>query len=167
MIHLYYPSHNNQPAIRITWYEGALRPPRPAGLRPEDDHYFHPGTQNEGIMYVGDKGFILAGYNGTNPRVNPDSKKYQLAPRQRGDAVAGERGDNSIDQWVAAVKKRGPAPATNYALQTGPTESILLGGLAQRFIGEKLEWDSANMRVTNLEKANAYVNPPYRGGYTV
>ena len=67
-------------------------------------------------MYVGDKGFILAGYNGTNPRVNPDSKKYQLAPRQRGDAAAGERGDNSIDQWVAAVKKRGPAPATNYAL---------------------------------------------------
>ena len=100
--------------------------------------------------------------------VNPDSKKYQLAPRQRGDAAAGERGDNSIDQWVAAVKKRGPAPATNYALQTGPTESILLGGLAQRFIGEKLEWDSANMRVTNLvEKANAYMNPPYRGGYTV
>jgi hypothetical protein len=37
--------------------------------------------------------------------------------------------------------------------------------MAQRFPGEKLEWDTANMRVTNSEKANRYVDPPQRDGY--
>jgi len=168
IIHLYYPASGNRAAIRISWYEGALRPPRPAGLGPQDDHYFKPGTQNEGILYVGDKGYILGGFNGTSPRVYPESQKYQLPARQRGSrGDAGERGDNSISQWIAAVKKQGPEPAASYAAQVGPTESILLGGLGQRFVGEKLDWDSANMRVTNLEAANAYVNPAYRDGYQV
>ena len=168
LIHLYFPAHNNRAAIRLSWYEGALRPPRPAGLKAEDDHYFKPGEANEGILYVGDKGYILAGFNGTNPRVYPESQKYQAAPRQRGaGAPAGERGDNAVDQWIAAVKRQGADPAANYARQVGPTESLLLGVLAQRFAGERLEWDSANMRVTNFERANAYVNPEYRGAYKV
>jgi predicted dehydrogenase len=166
IIHLDFPAHNSRAAIRMTWYEGGLRPPRPEGLRPEDDHYFQPGEANEGVLYIGDKGYILAGFNGNNPRVYPESAKYQLAPRQRGSGTpAGER-DNAIEQWVAAVKG-GAAPATNYGLQVGPTESLLLGVLAQRFAGQRLEWDSANMRVTNVEKVNPYVNPPYRSEYKV
>jgi predicted dehydrogenase len=161
MIHLYFPAHNSRPAIRITWYEGGLRPPRPAGLSAEDDHYFHPGGSNEGIMYVGDKGYILAGFNGTSPRVYPESKKYPLPARPRGS-----RGDTSIDQWAAACKG-GPASATSYEFQAAPTESFLLGGLAQRFPGEKLIWDTANMRFTNFEKANLHVNPPYRSQYKI
>src|SRR6202035_1990311 len=101
VIHLYYPAHHTRAALRITWYEGAIRPPRPPGLRPEDDHYFQPGEQNEGVLYVGDKGFILGGFNGTNPRVYPESTKYQLPPRPRG-AGEGEHRDIAIEQWIAA-----------------------------------------------------------------
>ena len=31
----------------------------------------------------------------------------------------------------------------------------------------RLDWDSANLRVTNDEEANALVNPPYREGWTL
>ena len=69
------------------------------------------------------------------------------------------------DQWLAAAKGSGPAPLANFELQSPVTEAFLLGCLAQRFPGEKLEWDSANMRITSFEKANKLVDPPARSGF--
>lgn len=162
IVHLYFPAHKSRPALRMSWYDGGLRPPRPAGLKPEDDHFFRPGEGSEGIMYVGDKGFLLAGFNGNNPRVYPESKKYQAPPRQ----PRGERRDTALDQWVAACKG-GPAALANFELQSPATEAFLLGCIAQRFPGERIDWDTANMRITNSEKLNRFVDPPYRGGFTL
>jgi hypothetical protein len=44
------------------------------------------------------------------------------------------------------------------------TESLLLGNLAVR-VGQRIEWDGPNLRVTNHEMANQYVNKAYRGGW--
>jgi hypothetical protein len=54
---------------------------------------------------------------------------------------------------------------TNFEVQSPVTEAFLLGCLAQRFPGERCEWDSANAVVTNSEKVNRYVDPPARDGY--
>jgi hypothetical protein len=45
------------------------------------------------------------------------------------------------------------------------TEAFLLGCMAQRMVGERLEWDTAAMKVKNVARANQYVDPPYRGQY--
>ena len=163
IVHVYFPANGKRPAVRISWYEGGLRPPRPAGLLPDDDHFFQPGGSNEGTLYVGDKGFLLAGSNGDNPRVYPQSQKYQMPPRPAG---ARPRGDPAIDQWIAACKG-GPPAQTSFELQSPVTESFLLGCLAQRVPAERLEWDSANMRFTNSERANRFVDPPYRSQYKI
>ena len=159
-IHLHFPARASRPAVRISWYEGGLRPPRPAGLKPDDDHFFRPGGSNEGTMYVGDRGYLLAGFNGDNPRVYPENKAYELPPRPRG---ARER-DIAIDQWIAACKG-GPASATSFETQSPVTEAFLLGCIAQRVPAEWLAWDSANMRFTNSERANRCVDPPCRPEY--
>ncbi len=44
---------------------------------------------------------------------------------------------------------------------------VLLGVLAIRMRDRRLMWDSANLRVTNDQEANALVNPPYREGWTL
>jgi predicted dehydrogenase len=160
IVHLDFPARGSRPAVHMAWYDGGMRPPRPAGLKQEDQHYFRSGEDNEGIMYVGDKGFILAGFNGNNPRVYPESTKYQAPPRQRGER-SGYR-DVAIEQWLTACKGSGPAPLANFEIQSPVTEAFLLGCLAQRFPGERLEWDAANMRITSSEKANRYVDPPAR-----
>ena len=148
--------------MRLSWYDGGLRPPRPGGLRMEDQHYFEAGEDNEGIMYVGDKGFIVAGFNGNNPRVYPESAKYQPPARQ----PRGERPrDVAIDQWVAACKGGAPSPLANFEIQSPVTEAFLLGCIAQHFPGERIEWDTANMRITSSEKLNALVDPPGRTGF--
>ena len=159
IVHLDFPAHNNRPELRLSWYDGGLRPPRPAGLSEEDQRLFQP--RQEGVMYVGEKGILLGGFNGNNPRVHPESKKYQAPRRERGER---ER-DTIIDQWLAACK--GGAPSlSNFEIQSPATEAFLLGCIAQRLPGERLEWDTAKMRITSVEKANQFVDPPYRRDYT-
>src|SRR6201999_1644948 len=118
IVHLDFPEHNNRPAVRMSWYEGGLRPRRPSGLRPEDQHYFENGEDNEGILYIGDKGILLAGFSGNNPHIYPESKKYQAPPpRPRGERPR----DVAIDQWVAACKGGAPAPLANFEAQSPVT----------------------------------------------
>jgi len=95
-------------------------------------------------------------------RVYPESAKYQAPPRQ----PRGERPrDAAIDQFVAACKGGAPAPLANFEIQSPVTEAFLLGCIAQRFPGERIEWDTANMRITNSEKLQAFVDPPGRPGF--
>lgn len=158
MVHLTFPKNDG---LRLSWYDGALTPPRPKGLRKEDDKQFAVGQ--EGIMYVGDKGLILAGFNGDNPRVYPESSKYVAPPRQR--RMGEDRQDPAIDQFVAACKG-GPAPLASAQAQAPVTEAFLLGCIAQRMPGERLEWDTGAMRITSSEAANKFVDPPYRGEWS-
>ncbi len=166
IVHVYYPENNGRAPIHMAWYDGGLRPPRPAGISKEDDHFFQKGEDNEGILYVGDKGLILAGFNGDRPRVYPENPKYQTPPRRRRGAGGGPPRDAAIDQWIGACKG-GPASLTNFEIQSPVTEAFLLGCLSQRFPGEKFEWDSANARVTNSDKANQYLDQPARSKYKV
>jgi len=172
IVHLNYPERNGRPAVHMAWYDGGLRPPRPAGIARQDDHYFMKGEANEGILYVGDKGLILAGFNGDRPRVYPENPKYQApAGRPRGSggggaAAGGPPRDAAIDQWLGACKG-GPPSLTNFEVQCPVTEAFLLGCLAQRFPGERFDWDSANVRVTNSEKANQYLDQAPRSAYKI
>jgi len=41
----------------------------------------------------------------------------------------------------------------------------LLGVIAIKFAGNKLEWDAKAMRFKNSNEANQSLNPPYRKGW--
>jgi predicted dehydrogenase len=163
MVHLTFPAVGGRGEVRMSWYDGGLRPPRPAGIKPKDQALFEGSEDGEGIMYVGDKGILLAGFNGNNPRVYPESPNFQAPPPKKRRS---EETDVAIDQWIAACKG-GPPPLANFEIQSPVTESFLLGCLAQRFPGELIEWDATNMKVTNSPKLNAYVDPPVRSAYKV
>ena len=163
IVHLNFPAIDARPAVRMSWYDGGLRPARPTGLRREDERLFEGGEVGEGIMYVGDKGILLAGFNGNHPHVYPESSKYQIpAP----GAHSGPHFDIAIDQWLAACKG-GPAAVANFEGQSPVTEAFLLGCIAQRLPGDFLVWDTNNMRITSSEKANALVAPPARAKYRI
>jgi len=46
------------------------------------------------------------------------------------------------------------------------TESVLLGNVAYRS-GKALEWDGANLKVTNAPEANKFLTKEYRKGWEV
>ena len=162
IVYLNFPEVDKRPAVRMSWYDGGLRPPRPQGLSKEDQRLFEGGEDGEGILYVGDKGILVAGFNGNHPRVYPESPKYQAPPTQRNR----EHRDLAIDQWIAACKG-GPTPNANFEGQAPVTEAFLLGCIAQRRPGDFLEWDTGQMRITSSVKANELVDPPARREYKV
>ena len=173
IVHLDFPPREGRPEVRMSWYDGGLHPPRPAGITEEDGRLF--GRRQEGVMYIGDKGILLAGFNGQNPRVYPPSPKYVVPPRQEiRPEVRSEAGEQAaqaapprnaaINAWITACKG-GAAALTNFEIQSPVTEAFLLGCMAQRLPGAKLLWDTAQKKVTNNEKANSLVDPPYRTGY--
>ena len=44
---------------------------------------------------------------------------------------------------------------------------VLLGVLAMRSPGTRLEWDSENLKVKNVPELNPYVHTEYRKGWTL
>ncbi len=161
LVHLEFAAAGGRGPVRMSWYDGGMIPPRPAGLKREDDELFQ--KNGEGVMYVGDRGIILGGFDGENPRVYPESRTY-TAPHKSEDYS--ERNDPAVLQWIAACKG-GPAPLSSFETQSPVTEAFLLGCLAQRLPWQRFEWDSAQQRITNSEAANKWVDPPYRSQYAV
>ena len=81
----------------------------------------------------------------------------------RGGAPAGN--DHYL-QFVEACRGNGKTSAPfDYS---GPlTETVLLGCLATRFRKTTLEWDAAELKVTNVPEANDFVRRRYRKGWEV
>jgi hypothetical protein len=68
--------------------------------------------------------------------------------------------------WLDAIRQKGQAVSNfDYA---GPfTETVLLGNVALRYPAQRLLWDSAAMKVTNMPDAEQYVQHKYRPGWSL
>ena len=152
-----FPARGDMPPVKLSWYDGELRPTNPEELEPGR----RMGSANGGTLFVGDKGKLVCGCYGKNPRLIPETKmkEYERPPKTI-PRVKGHHQD-----WIEACKGGKPACSNfNYA---GPlTEVVLLGNVAVR-AGKKLYWDGPNMRVTNIPEANKYLRREYRAGWTL
>ena len=70
------------------------------------------------------------------------------------------------DDWLRAIREGGKA-GSDFSYGGPLTEIAMLGVIALKMPGTKLEWDAANMRFTHCDEANQHVNPPYRQGWTL
>lgn len=140
--------------LRWVWYDGVLAPPK--------EHNFPlPEGQklpDQGAIFIGEKGACLLPHVAA-PQLLPakdfaDYKMPQLTPLDH------------YHQWVdACLGKTKTSAHFGYA---GPlTEALLLGVVANRFPDTKLEWDAANLKVTNVADANALIRRTYRAGFEV
>jgi len=148
----------DQPPVKVTWYDGGLRPPIPEGLDPDDPRQ-RLGERNDGILFVGDKGYITCpGWSGT-PRLLPlELHKAYKRPAPTLPRVKGHHAD-----WLSACKG-GPAASANFEYSARLTELVLLGNVALR-TGKKLIWDAAEMRATNAPEADKFLKGTYRKGW--
>ena len=119
------------------------------------------GAQNNGAVFVGDKGILTTDTYGANVRLLPNArmKDYKLPPQYLTRSPGHHR------DWIRACKGGAPA-CSNFSIAGPFTEWILLGVVAVRVDG-KLEWDSAKMRFTNNAEGNRYVKPEVRKGWSI
>ena len=152
-----FPARGKLPPVKLTWYEGT-RPPRP----PEAEEGSELGENGGGVIFRGDKGQIACGVYGGSPRLFPESqmREYQRPPK----TLPRIKGTHEMD-WVNACKT-GTQPGAHFGYSAPLTEICLLGNIATR-VDSRIEWDAANMKVTNLPDANRYVRAEYRKGWTL
>jgi hypothetical protein len=115
----------------------------------------HP---EEGSFVIGTEGSLLLPHQG-GPQLFPKDK-FKGTPRPD------MKGGSHYHFFVNACL--GGAPAESHFLQTGPmAEAIILGTVAVRCPGQKLEWDSANLKIPNCPEAEKYLRRTYREGWKV
>jgi predicted dehydrogenase len=155
-----FPARGDMPPVKFTWYDGGLKPQRPDELEENRPFRGEGEDEEEGLLFVGDRGKILCGFNGANPRLIPEAKMscFQQPPKTLPRSPGNER------EWLDACKGSKAKPGGNFEFEGLVTETLLLGNVATR-TGQKLNWDRANMKVLNSDLAQKYVRPERRSGW--
>ena len=157
IVHYSFPARGDMPPVKFTWYDGGLKPPRPEEL--ENDHPIE-GEEDEGLLFVGDRGKILCRFSGGHPRIIPEAKmnSYKQPPKTLPRSPGNER------EWLDACKGGKAKPGGNFEFSGMVTETLLLGNVAVQ-TGRKLHWDRTNMKVLDSEAAQRLVRPERRAGW--
>lgn len=155
-----FPARGETPPLKLVWYDGGLRPPRPEEM--EDGRELGA----TGRLIIGDKGKII------NARM-----RHILIPESRQKAYGDppqklERSIGHYAEWVEACKG-GKAAGSNFDWAGPLTEVVLLGNVALRLqmreemSRKKLLWDPTSLRFTNSDTANQFLRREYRDGWSL
>jgi hypothetical protein len=112
-------------------------------------------------VVIGDRGTIMYGSHGAGGvRLLPQAKMDAY----RRPAKTLPRGLEHHRDWLQAIRN-GTQAGSDFSYGGPLTELAMLGVIAIKLAGRKLEWDAARMRFTNPAEANQFINPPYRAGW--
>jgi len=152
-------ARGNMGPVTVSWYDGGLRPPTPLGID-ADDPIQRLGEGQDGILFVGEKGFITCGGWSGMPRLLPLElhRDYKRPPKSLA------RVDGHHADWLKACKGGEPA-SSNFEYGARLCEFVHLGSVALR-TKKLLKWDGVNMKATNAPDADQYLTgAPYRAGW--
>ncbi len=146
-----FPARGALPPVALTWYDGQKRPEVLAenGVK---------GYSN-GVLFVGDKGAIVADYDHVTLLPQDQYSDFK-AP-----APSIPRSIGHHAEWIAACKDGRPTTC-NFDYSGALTEAVLLGNVSFR-TGSALDWDAANLKATNCPAADEFIQRASRPGWTL
>lgn len=132
------------PEVKVTWYDGGLRPEMPEGWPAGRNMNDNGG----GVIFHGTKDKLICGCYGKDPWLL--SGRTPNAPKFR------RRVETSHEQdWIRACKESPEnrvKTASDFS-EAGPfNEMVVMGVMAVRLqaLNKELEWDGENMEFTNI-----------------
>lgn len=164
MVTYEFPARGEMPPLKLIWYDGNLRPPRPPELEEDQE------MGANGHLLIGDKGKILSlrgqGRRGFQLIPQKRAKEYGDPPKKLPRSIGHHK------EWIEACK--GGQPAGSNFDWAGPlTETVLLGNVALRpemreeLTMKKLLWDGPQTGFTNCDGANKFLETDYRQGWSL
>ena len=152
-----FPARGSMPPVKAVWYDGNLVPSFPFAVETG-----RKLDQGGGVFIVGDDATIVTDTYAGTVRIAPEERMQEVL-RSRLPKVYPRVKGGHFQEWIDACK--GGAPCGSNFDYAGPfTETVLLGNLAIR-TRRRLEWDAANLTVTNLPEANRFIKRDYRAGW--
>ena len=144
-----YGKRGNLSPVQLTWYQGTNKPKiwQDKGIP----------QWNSGVLFVGDKGMLLADYG--KHTLLPEAK---FADFKRPDPfIPKSLGHHA--EWIHACKTGAPTTC-NFEYAGWLTEANHLGNVAYR-VGKKLEWDAKKLRAKNAPESEPLIHLKYRKGW--
>ncbi|MDP6636139.1 MAG: Gfo/Idh/MocA family oxidoreductase [Phycisphaerae bacterium] len=149
-----FPAVGDRPAVKLFWYDGGKRPPRPEELE--------SGRKwgNNGKLYIGDKGKMLDG------QIIPEAKRRAFGK----PPIVLPRPGGHYSDWINACKgaRKDGKPivgGANFAYSGPLAEAVLAGNAALYYPGQELKWDSKKMTFSNKPEADVLLTSEYREGW--
>jgi predicted dehydrogenase len=138
----------SQPAVHMTWYHGVTGPSL-------DGKETYPGF-NSGVLFVGEKGSLVADYG--KYKVLPDefAKSFKAPDKTIAPSIGHHK------EWCEAIKSGG-STTCNFAYSGLLTETVLLGNVAYR-VGKPIGWDTVKGTTGNAD-ADKLLAREYRKGW--
>jgi predicted dehydrogenase len=162
--------------LTILWHDGEFcnEVPRPAALEEGRDlgNRVVPDQWSAGAVVYGSKHTLKYGSHGADGcRVVPEKAMRELI-RDSADEVKSDPEfwmsglGGHFEDFVAAIRA-GRESRNPFETAGLVAETAVLGSIAVRHPGVRLEWDRDAMRFTNSDAATAMVRPEYRKGYAL
>ena len=150
-----FEARGDSPPVRITWYSGGLRPPKPDELPDDVD------LPSRGVLFVGSKGVMVCGGAGGRPDVFPLEHRESIEiPSPSIPRSSGHHRD-----WIDAIKGGSPA-SSEFQYGARLTEVTLLGLVALR-TGKIIHWDESAMTAKGVPEADEIIHGEYREGWSL
>jgi predicted dehydrogenase len=146
IVHYEFPEREGLPPVKLTWYDGGKQP----DVLPADKRK----TWGNGVLFVGEKGMLLADYERRRFLPEKQFKDFQ-APKQFIPKSIGHH-----KEWVEACK-HGGVTSCNFDYSGALSEAVLLGSVSYR-TGRPLTWHAKELKAVNEPEADRYIHKEYR-----
>jgi hypothetical protein len=153
-----YPANGSRGPVDLYWYDGGMRPSMPEELARDNKE-----LPQEGMMFVGDKGKILAGFNVQNPQLISGEKMAAPAGPNKDKRDQVQLTSAALPLFVQACKTGKQYPG-NFTEAQYLTTAVNLYAVALR-TNKMLKYDDASLTITNVADANKYLSREYRQGW--
>ena len=125
--HFKFAARDDRPACELFWYDGGMKPRRPEEIEAQNIE-----LPIEGILFVGDEGKILAGFNGQEPRLFAHGKCEPLALSEATQAPSAPRDRSERhNPWVDAARGGDQSPGS-FLNAAAISDCVNLGTVALR-----------------------------------
>jgi predicted dehydrogenase len=150
IVHWDFPARDKQPALKFTWYDGGKRPKLFAEKKLPD--------WGDGVLFIGDKGMLLADYGRRKLLPESDFTGFTPPPKSIPSSIG------HYKEWVEACKTGGKTTC-NFDFSGALTETVLLGTVAYR-LGKGFDWNAKELKASE-PGAERFIRKEYRKGWSL
>lgn len=153
-VKMHFPTREGRPEFVLTWYEGkGNEPPRPELLESGREM----GSGGGGTITVGSRNVAMSNSHANMVEIIPQVRHQELVANGPEVSLRRVKGQDHFGDWFSAVRGEVEQASSHFDHAAKLNELVLLGTIAQRLPGERLQWDEAAGHFKNNEMANRLV----------
>lgn len=161
--------------IKLHWYDGQIgasfdrenwRLIKGEFNRPSDDILEGVDYKQFGSVIIGERGKLYFNRFKNTWFVKPSSALAEIKDWPK-ESVPRARNQDNYAEWLDAIEGKAERGQSDFAYAGPFTETILLGCIAQKNPGDKLEWDAKSLSFKGRPDLDSEIKREYRKGWEI